>query len=384
LTVSSGLLITGNFFKMKILRIISRIITGILFIFSGTVKAIDPMGTVYKFQDYLQAFNLEFLTGFSFPAAIILCIIEFTGGFCVLFNIRQKTGIRIILIMMVIFTPLTFITALTNPVSDCGCFGDAIHLTNWQTFIKNIIILIPAIYLFVTREHIIPHQGTTREWAIIAIMLLIFLSFMIYNLRYLPIIDFLPYKTGTYIPDKMIIPEGAPADKYETTFIYEKDDRLKEFTIDNYPADDTTWKFIDQKSVLVSKGYTPPIYDLTMVTLQGIDLTDHILSSETTVLLMISRKLEDADPELLRAGFDIGGFCRDNMIEFYVLTASVADEVTKYTTGLTFCFTDETTLKTMIRSNPGYMLLEKGTIAGKWSWANIPDKETLIKIINKQ
>jgi len=369
---------------MKILRIISRIITGILFIFSGTVKAIDPMGTVYKFQDYLQAFNLEFLTGFSFPAAIILCIIEFTGGFCVLFNIRQKTGIRIILIMMVIFTPLTFITALTNPVSDCGCFGDAIHLTNWQTFIKNIIILIPAIYLFVTREHIIPHQGTTREWAIIAIMLLIFLSFMIYNLRYLPIIDFLPYKTGTYIPDKMIIPEGAPADKYETTFIYEKDDRLKEFTIDNYPADDTTWKFIDQKSVLVSKGYTPPIYDLTMVTLQGIDLTDHILSSETTVLLMISRKLEDADPELLRAGFDIGGFCRDNMIEFYVLTASVADEVTKYTTGLTFCFTDETTLKTMIRSNPGYMLLEKGTIAGKWSWANIPDKETLIKIINKQ
>jgi hypothetical protein len=366
---------------MKILRIISRVIVGLVFIFSGTVKAIDPLGTVYKFNDYFQAFNLDFLSSLSFMATIILCSAEFVGGFSVLFNIRQKLGIWIVIILMVIFTPLTFVLALTNPVTDCGCFGDAIHLTNWQTFFKNIIIFIPVIYLFITRKNIIPHQGITREWAIISALLVLLFSFILYNLIYLPVIDFLPYKTGTYIPDKMIIPEGMPADKYETTFIYEKDGQRKEFTLDNYPADDTTWKFVDQKTVLVSKGYEPPIHDLTMITVHGADLTQEVLSSETPVLLMISRKIEDADPQSLRKAFDLGHYCLENMIGFYILTASGADEVNKFNNGLTFCFTDETTLKTMIRSNPGYMLLRKGIILGKWSWANIPDKEELGKII---
>ena len=369
---------------MKILRIISRIIVGAVFIFSGTVKAIDPMGTVYKFQDYFHAFNLDFLGGISFLAAIVLCSVEFIGGFSVLFNIRQKTGIWIVMIMMIIFTPLTFVLALTNPVSDCGCFGDAVHLTNWQTFIKNIILLIPVIYLIITRKNIIPHQGMTREWVIIAIMLVIFFSFIIYNLRYLPVIDFLPYKTGTYIPDKMIIPEGMPADKYETTFIYEKDGEQKEFTLDNYPAGDTAWKFVEQKSVLVSKGYKPPIHDLTIVTLSGEDITQQILFTEKPAVLMISRKLKDADPEFLREGFELGKYCVSSMIDFYILTASGADEVRNYENGLTFCLTDETTLKTIIRSNPGFVLLKRGTILGKWSWANIPAANQLSKLLNTQ
>jgi len=369
---------------MKILRIISRIITGIVFIFSGTVKAIDPMGTVYKLQDYFHAFNLDFLSSLSLVAAIVLCTSEFIGGFSVLFNIRQKAGVWIVLIMMIIFTPLTFVLALTNPVSDCGCFGDAIHLTNWQTFFKNIVIIIPASYLFVTRKYIKPHQGITREWAILSIITVMFLAFIAYNLRYLPVVDFLPYKTGTHIPDKMIIPEGAPPDRYETTFIYEKNGEREEFTLDNYPFDDTTWKFVDQKSVLISKGYEPAIHDLTMVTPEGTDLTNKILSSEMPVLLMISRKLEEADPEYLMEGFDLGKWCGENSIEFYILTASGADQAARHRNGLNFCFTDEITLKTMVRSNPGYMILEKGTITGKWSWANVPEKEALQKIITTQ
>jgi hypothetical protein len=369
---------------MKLLRILSRIITGTVFIFSGTVKAIDPLGFAYKLQDYFQAFNLDFLKNISLLAAILLCAIEFIAGFCVLFNIRQKIGVWIVLIMMIIFTPLTFILALTNPVSDCGCFGDAIHLTNWQTFFKNIILLIPAIFLFVTRNRIIPHLGIIREYVILSILLVFFFLFSFYNLRYLPVIDFLPYKTGTYIPDKMINPEGTPVDKYETTFIYEKDGQAKEFTLDNYPADDTAWKFIEQKSVLVSQGYQPPIHDLTMVSMQGDDMTQNILSSEKPVFLMISRKLENVDQELLRKGFELGYWCMGNITDFYILTASGADEVRKFNNGLTFCFTDETTLKTMIRSNPGYILLKKGTVDGKWSWANVPEKEELSKLINAQ
>ncbi len=369
---------------MKLLRILSRIIIGIVFIFSGTVKAIDPSGFAYKLQDYFQAFNLDFLKHISLLSSVILCATEFIAGFCVLFNIRQKTGVWIVMIMMLIFTPLTFILALTNPVSDCGCFGDAIHLTNWQTFFKNIILLIPAVFLFITRKNIILHLGTSREWAIISIMLVFFISFNIYNLRYLPVIDFLPYKTGTYIPDKMIIPDGKPGDKYETTFIYEKDGQRKEFTLDNYPADDTTWKFVDQRSVLVSEGYQPPIHDLIITSMNNEDLTKQILSSEKPAILMITRKLEDADPESLRNGFEMGHYCMENMIDFYILTASGADEVRKFDNGLAFCFTDETTLKTMIRANPGYILLKEGTILGKWSWANIPKKEEFSKLINKQ
>jgi hypothetical protein len=369
---------------MKILRYISRILVGAVFIFSGTVKAIDPLGTVYKFQDYFDAFHIGFLKDISLLLAILLCTFEFIAGFSVLLNIRQKSGIWMIMILMAVFTPLTFILALTNPVSDCGCFGDAVHLTNWQTFFKNIVLLIPAVFLFVTRKKISPHLGITREWATLAIMTALFTGFIFYNLRYLPVIDFLPYKTGTFIPDKMVIPEGKPVDKYETTLIYEKDGVMKEFELSNYPEGDTSWKFVEQKSVLVSKGYQPPIHDLSFTSASGDDLTQQILSSKGYSMLMISKKLRECEPELLTRGFELGQYCMDNQVDFYVVTASGNDEVKSFNNGINFCFADETTLKTMVRANPGYILLKDGTVMGKWSWANVPDKESLKKITDKQ
>lgn len=369
---------------MKILRYISRIIIGIVFIFSGTVKAIDPLGTVYKFQDYFQAFHLGFLKEISLPLAILLCTFEFIAGFSVLFNIRQKTGIWMVMILMAVFTPLTFILALTNPVSDCGCFGDAIRLTNWQTFFKNIILLVPAVYLFITRKEILPHSAISRQWATLSMVTVIFIFFIFYNLRYLPVIDFLPYKTGTNIPEKMVVPEGKPVDKYETTLVYEKNGQRKEFEISNFPAGDSTWKFVSQKSVLVSRGYQPPIHDLSFTSLDGENLTQQILSSQRYTLLMIARKLRDCEPELLKKGFDLGSWCIGSQIDFYIVTSSASDEVKNFFSGINACLADETTLKTMVRANPGYMLLKEGTIKGKWSWANVPDIESLNKIINNQ
>lgn len=364
---------------MKKLLFISRIIAGLTFIFSGTVKAIDPLGSAFKFQDYFLAFNLDFLLPFSLPLAIILCSAEFFAGFSVLFNIRQKEGIWILMLMMVIFTPLTFVLALTNPVTDCGCFGDVIHLTNWQTFIKNIILLVPVICLFINRNKVTPRHGLIREWVTVAAVILLFVAFSFYNLRYLPIIDFLPYNTGTYIPDKMKMPEGKPADKYETTFIYEKGGVRKEFSLENYPADDTTWRFVDQRSVLVKKGYQPPIHDFVLTTLNNEDITDYVLESEIHTLLMISRKLKESGPELLAAGFSLGSRLLAEGFGFYVLTASGRDEIMSYDNTDRFCSVDEITLKTMVRSNPGYLLLKKGKITGKWSWANIPAFEDLKK-----
>ncbi|MGI5913328.1 MAG: BT_3928 family protein [Bacteroidales bacterium] len=379
---------------MKILKIISRIIVGVVFIFSGFVKAVDPLGTVYKFGDYLNAFNLSFLTPLCLLFAIGLCTLEFLGGISVLFNIKPKIGIWTVTLLMAVFTPLTFVLALTNPVSDCGCFGDAIHLTNWQTFFKNVVLAVPTAFLFIKRNEQDSNLKSKSEWTIIVASTLLFLIFIFYNLRYLPVIDFLPYKVGTYIPEKMIVPEGMPVDQYETTFIYEKEGKQEEFTLENYPANDTTWKFVDARTKLVSKGYEPPIHDLTFTNENGEDKTDRILASQNYTMFMISKKLGEVKAEKIREGLSFGEELKSLGIDFYLLTSSSSGEVHDYImpkifTGIPvfeekddFYLVDEITLKTMVRSNPGFMLIKEGTIIAKWSWAGRPDIETIINILN--
>jgi len=183
----------------------------------------------------------------------------------------------------------------------------------------------------------------------------------------------------------MIIPEGMPADQYSTTFIYEKEGTRKEFTLDDYPANDTSWKFIDQKSIMVKKGYQPPIHDFSVTTINNENITDSVLNYQGYTLLLISKKLEKANLKHLKTGFETGKEIISNGMRFYVLTASGSDDIRRYDDGINICLTDETTLKTMVRSNPGFILLRKGTIIGKWSWANLPDKNRLVSdIINKQ
>lgn len=360
---------------MKIIRIISRIIVGLVFMFSGAVKAVDPLGSAYKFSDYFEAFHLEFLQPFALILAIILFTSEFIAGFSVLSGYRQKTGIWGVMILMAIFTPLTLVLAVTNPVSDCGCFGDAIKLTNWQTFGKNIILMVFVLILFAGRNRSSNRSTPFMEWIIISTVIILFVIFSLLNLRYLQLFDFLPYRTGINIPESMTIPEGKAADEYQTTFIYEKDGVQKEFTLENYPSDDSSWKFIDQKSILVKKGYQPPIHDFSITTSDGENITDRILTDPGYTLLMISVKLNDADKSHLNEGFELGAECPDKGISFYVVTSSGSDEIATYDNGLKICIADETTLKTIVRANPGYLLLKDGNVAGKWSWATLPAGE---------
>lgn len=359
---------------MKILRLIASILTGSVFIFSGVVKAIDPLGTVYKFQDYFNAFGLAFLKDLALPFAFILFTAEFIGGFCVLTGLMKKTGITLVLILMIIFTPVTFILALTNPVTDCGCFGDAIHLTNWQTFSKNVVLIILAAILFVKRNE--PESTIRRKDILIVIASgVLLILFALYNLMYLPVIDFLPYKKGIKIADQMVIPEGVAPDRYETTFIYEKNGEKKEFTLSDYPSNDSSWTFIEQKSILVKKGFEPPVHDFVITDSSGRDITGKILSHTGYSLLMVSKKLAEADKKRILDGFDLGRYCMNKGIDFYVLTASGSDEIKKWENAFSICSADETTLKTMVRANPGYILLSDGVITGKWSWAGLPGNE---------
>jgi len=369
---------------MDKLRFVSRIIVGLVFIFSGIVKAVDPLGSAYKFNDYFIAFNLDSLKPFALVLAILLLTAEFLAGFSVLSGYRIKTGIWGVMLLMLVFTPLTLVLALTNPVSDCGCFGDAIHLTNWQTFWKNIVLMVFTVILFAGRKRVKNVFSPLKEWSIIGAVGILFVVFSLLNLRYLQLFDFLPYKTGVNIPESMIIPEGKPVDEYETTFIYEKDGVQKEFTLDNYPADDTTWVFVDQKTILVKKGYIPPIHDFIITFPSGEDIAGEVLADPEYTLIMISQKLSEAYPEHLAQGFETGEYCQTAGIRFLVLTASGTDELSGYQNNLTFCTGDETTLKTIVRSNPGYMLLKEGNIAGKWSWATLPPKEAFSPVMSDE
>ncbi len=367
---------------MKVLTQISRILTGLLFVFSGFVKGIDPMGTAFKLEDYFTAFRAGFLDDLALPLAIILCLIEFVTGMMLLTGSLVRLASWMAALFMALFTPLTLVLAIFNPVSDCGCFGDAIVLTNWQTFFKNIVITLLVVFVFVRRDD---RTGTLSVRAGLNATLafsFLFLLFMRYNLAFLPVIDFRPYKVGTNIPEAMSVPPDAEADRYDIRFIYEKDGIQKEFTLNDYPADDTTWKFVDQKSVLISRGYVPPIHDFTLVNGQGADMTEQVTGSAGDVMLMIARKLDKSDRDGLMKGYDLGLKLQTEGKKFYIVTATPAEEAMSMTAGFNVLHADEVTLKTVIRSDPGFVLLHNGTIIAEWSYHGLPDKEEFTGDLN--
>jgi uncharacterized membrane protein YphA (DoxX/SURF4 family) len=360
----------------------ARILTGLLFVFSGFIKGIDPMGTAFKLGDYFTAFNMGFLDSLALPLALTLCLIEFIAGMMLLSGSMVRLSSWMVALFMALFTPLTLILAIFNPVSDCGCFGDAIHLTNWQTFVKNVAITLLVVFVFIRRDD---RSGTLTMKAGLNYTILfafLFLLFMRYNLAYLPIIDFRPYRVGTNLPEAMAIPPDAEPDKYDIRFIYEKDGILKEFTMNDYPADDTTWKFIDQKSVLISRGYEPPIHDFTLMSGEGADMTEEVIGHKGEVLLMVACRLEKSDRDGLVKGYDLGIALRESETKFYIVTATTPEKAADLVTGFNELYADETTLKTVIRSDPGFVLLHNGTVAAKWSYHNLPARDEFTGDLN--
>jgi len=363
------------------IKSISRYISGFVFVFSGLVKGIDPMGSMYKFIDYFTAFNLDALQPLAYILGVLLCTAEVVIGFSILTGIRMRIAAWGLLIFMVGFTPLTLYLAIDNPVADCGCFGDAIHLTNWQTFYKNIIISVFVIIVFVNRKKYKTLSSAGNEWIASIVFAVAFVLFTQYNYRHLPVVDFRPYKTGTNIPENMIIPDGAPADEYETTLIYEKDGNQKEFTLENYPSDDTTWTFVDSKTRLIKEGYKPLIYDFSLITPEGQDLTDIVLTDTAFSFMMLSIEFSEADRDLIDQGVEAGLECLNNGIGFYILTSSSPEMIESYSQEFNVFFIDETTMKTIIRSNPGFMVLKEGIITKKWADIDLPAKKELPGIV---
>lgn len=353
-----------------------RSLLGITFIFSGFVKAVDPLGTVYKIEDYLMAFGGWFtdLMPLAGTAAVILIALEWTLGVCMLFNVRTSITAWLSLAFYLVMTPLTLWIALTNPVSDCGCFGDAIVLTNWQTFWKNVVLLILVIVLLGCKKFIPQLLSWWGELVVLLLALGASAAIMAYSYTHLPPMDFRPYKVGNHIPTLMEVPEGAPVDEYAITLIYEKDGIEQEFTLENYPKGDSTWTFVDQQSVLIKKGYEPPIHDFEILTMNFEDITYDILESEVPITLITMYDLNKTNRTQAAKLMGIYHACMDRGEQCYFLTGSGEEQIYAFgeeigmdieTIESTFCTIDPVTLKTIVRANPGIFVVQNGTILEK-------------------
>ncbi len=371
----------------KVLVNICRLVLAVTFILSGFVKAVDPLGTQYKLNDYLEAMHLGDLVPqtVTLMGSIALSTVEFCIGIFLLFVIYRRLTSRLALLVMSIMTVLTVWIYMADPVSDCGCFGDAVVLTNGQTLLKNIILLACAVIVAWKPLDMLRFISHTNQWIVINYSVLFILFVAGYALYDLPQFDFRPYHVGANIKEGMEVPEGAEQPQFETTFIMEKNGERREFGIDNYP--DSTWTYIDTRTVQTKQGYVPPIHDFSITTPEGEELTEEILNDKGYTLLLISPHLEDADDSQFDLINQIYEYAEDNDYPFYCLTASGEQGISRWRdiTGAEYPFalTDETTLKTIIRSNPGLLLLKDGTVIRKWSHNRLPDEYALNQPLEK-
>lgn len=367
---------------MKIIKHIARILIGITFIFSGFVKGIDPWGSTYKFTDYFNAMGMEWLLWAAFPLGVLLALAEFSIGVALLFNIFTRLFSWMALFFMAIFLPLTLWVAIKNPVTDCGCFGDALVISNWATFIKNIVLTILAIIVVIYRKDMNSLIGHRVSNILGLILILAYGIIVFYSYNHLPIFDFRPYKVGVNIPDAMTVPEDAPRDVYKNIFYYKNKNtgKVDKFTEDNYPWKDTVnWAFDNIESKLVEEGYHAPIHDFRIETPDGEDITDFFMNDKNYVFMLVSYRLDKSDKDTQDNINDLANWALESGLSFFCLTSTLPDESSVFAeeTGAPYEFfnCDEITLKTIIRSNPGLVLLKGGTIVGKWHYNDIPTPE---------
>ena len=397
--------------------LIVRILVGGLFLFSGFIKAVDPKGFGFKLQDYFEVFEMQFLSPYATGLAIFICVFEIALGVALILGYKPKPVAWLLLLMIVFFTFLTgftFLSGYVNPaaynaeakknaiekgeeintfqafnknhmkVSDCGCFGDAIPLTPRTSFFKDLILSALIIYIFKKRKEI-KLIGTDRM-AFYSVNVLSAATFVFsyYNFTFDPVMDFRPYKVGNNIAELMKMPEGAPIDSFVILWKYKVNGEVKEYTTEQEPWSIEGAEYVDRTDKLVREGYKPPIHDFTISSEDGVDMTDSILKMDKVLMIVsyepssakIDRfKLFNAVTELQKEGY----FC-------FVISSATSDLTQKIKLesklDLPFYSGDKTTLKTIIRSNPGLLAIKNGKVVGKWAGNLLPVKEVIKNSFN--
>ena len=380
---------------MKHLTHLIRFLVGALFIFSGLVKLNDPMGLSFKLHDYFapDVLNMEWLNPFTLQLALFVIILEVLLGVALLLGYQKKGTLLLLSGMIVFFTFLTFYSAYFNKVTDCGCFGDAIPLTPWQSFYKDVILSVAILILWLGERHI--QRLSQKRWIEGTLLLCLVACSLLANsvLQHLPFKDFRPYAVGKSIKEGMMSAEERGLDPTEYGTIYTlKNDQTGELQVVDSKAyiEDEWWKrsewviqdeLTEQK--LIKKGYEPPIHDFEFM-IDDEDRTEAYLSAPS-VLFIVSRKLETANADALGAIGELALECAANGIQVIAGSASSEETIAEYRTFHQWDFPvsmmDETTLKTVVRSNPGVLLLQEGKVVGKWAHVDLPDVDELLNLL---
>lgn len=375
---------------MRILTEIARILTGVLFVFSGLIKANDPTGFGYKLQEYFLVLGLDFLNDYATALAVIICSIEILLGGLLLLGFWRKRVVWGLLLMILFFTFLTFYSAFFEVVTSCGCFGDAIPLTPWQSFIKDLILLALILILFKNWRLMRPVSDDLYSKSILTTLLVVLsVGVGVYTVNYLPIIDFLPYKKGNHIPSLMVMPEGEEGDVYELTYTMKQKETGEEKKVSDSEYmeqelwKDESWEIVGEPdSRLVRKGYQIPIPDLLISDVNGEDVTKMIIENPYDNLLVVAWDLDHTDKKALTR---INETLREAALNYHMrivlltsATSRVAEDLSDELDLLTEIFyADAVPLKSMVRANPGVLLMRNGTIVDKWHHHTFPSYEQL-------
>jgi len=361
---------------MKYIVWISRIIVGVLFIISGLIKLNDPMGFSFKLEEYFSpsVLDLTFLTPLALGISIFVVIVEVILGVLLLVGFKPKFTVWSLLLMIVFFTFLTFYSAYFNKVTDCGCFGDAIKLTPWESFTKDVILLVFILILFLGRKYITPLFNPKTNWIVGGVALLACMLFANHVLAHLPSVDFRPYKIGANIQEGMSVPEGAAQPIYEYAWRFKVNGEDKIYiTEGDYPSIDG--EFIDVETTEIQEGYEPPIHDFT-IEQEGQDYAPELLE-EDKLVMVIAYDMAKSNYEAFEEVAKVTAGAKQKGYKVIGMSASSSDMannlINTYGLDFEFYFTDETTLKTIVRSNPAILVLSKGTIQQKVHYNDIDE-----------
>lgn len=370
--------------------IFSRAIVGLLFIFSGLIKANDPLGFGYKLQEYFEVFHISFLNDYAPAIAILLCTLEIVLGALLLLGFWAKEVAWGLLILIIFFTFLTFYSAFFEVVTSCGCFGDAIPLTPWQSFSKDLILLVLITVIFRQREHLAPLiKNKPTQDLISGFVVLLSLGFGLYTYNFQPIVDFLPYKIGNNIPALMVVPPGAPLDVYEITYNLKnkKTGEDKTMTDKEYLKTgiwkDTNWEIVGEPvNKLMKKGYDVKIKDLKITDSQGTDYNKELLENPYYNLIVVAYDLSKANKNGIGDLNALAINAAENYnIRTVLLTSNSAQSAEEFSDQnklvMEIFYADGIPLKSMVRANPGLLLLKNGTVINKWHFHNLPSYEEL-------
>jgi uncharacterized membrane protein YphA (DoxX/SURF4 family) len=362
---------------MKTALTVTRYIVGILFIFSGLVKANDPMGLSYKMQEFFEVWHMPFLNDLSLFLSVTMIAFEIIAGVAVIIGWRFKLFSWLLLLLIIFFTFLTAYAAFSGEIRECGCFGDCFKLSSMESFMKDIALTILIVFLFIYRNQI--SSALSNKMAFYSMIAATLFSFglQFWVLKHLPIVDCLPYKQGANILEKRQIPVGAIPDSTVITFVYKKDGKDVEFDSDHFPADfnDSAYQFVNRYDKVVRKGNAePPIKDFVLVNENNIDTTDAILTQKGQLLILFAKTWDAAWADDIKA---IQSTAEKNGIPF-IISTSVADQF-RANINAPVMKSDFVAIKTAARVDPTLYLLDNGTIVDKWALTDAEKVYDLLK-----